>query len=418
MYKRQIKLIPHISPNKKYFKEVDVELLKSLFLFQTPSRDAIRQASFMAYLLNWLRQNNIKFKFKYDNVGNLYITKGTSKIYPAIVSHVDTVHSYNRDMTVCNTKNLILGVDNLTGEQCGIGADPKNGVYFALQMLKKLDTCKVVFFVDEECGCVGSGQADLTFFSDCSLICQLDRRSFTTDIIEHTNGIQVLSQEFKDAVDPILQDYGYDFNYGTSTDVGALVKNGVGICAFNFSNGSFNEHCDYEVCSIPHLLNAVNGAYAIILNLGYKQRWLHTPPKNNDFGIWDDWDKRGSRSSYYDRYDDLWDGEVVEQNETFATKTVSGFVKECIFKAVPPEYISVAANRYVYDESDPFNLVWMYDYYTGINCDEVAVCKAIIKYLKASFNYLAQVKLLIKGIEEHQRVAENVQNKRLPAQVL
>ena len=37
----------------------------------------------------------------------------------------------------------------------------------------------------------------MDFFKDCSFVCQLDRRSFTTDIIENTNAVQVLSDEFK-----------------------------------------------------------------------------------------------------------------------------------------------------------------------------------------------------------------------------
>lgn len=371
----------------------------------------------MAYLLNWLRQNNIKFTFKYDTVGNLYITKGNSAIFPCVVSHVDTVHDYNKDMTVANTNTLILGIDQVTGEQIGIGADPKNGVYFALQMLKYLKSCKVVFFVNEECGCLGSKEADLTFFSDCSFVCQLDRRSFSTDIIEYTNGIQVLSDEFKQAVELTCIDYGYDFNHGTSTDVGELVWNGLGICAFNFSNGSFNEHCSYEVCSIPHLLNACNAAYEIIMSHGYSQRWLHQPYTDSRYN-WSDWDcgsfgTAKPKSTYYDRYKELFDD--TDTKSVFDISYIASFVKDHIFNTKANEKTAQAALRYTYDIDDVETFVWRYEYHVGTNCDEVEICKKLISYLKANFNYLQEVKSLIKGFKDYQQIIEDELQKALPS---
>ena len=393
-------------------------------MFQTPTRDALRQAKFMAFLLNWLRQNNIRFTFKYDLVGNLYITKGNSAIFPCIVSHVDTVHDYNKDMAVANTNTLIFGIDQASGEQIGIGADPKNGVYFALQMLKYLKSCKVVFFVNEECGCLGSKEADLTFFSDCSFVCQLDRRSFTTDIIEYTNGIQVLSEEFKQAVELTCIDYGYDFNHGTSTDVGELVWNGLGICAFNFSNGSFNEHCSYEVCSIPHLLNACNAAYEIIMSHGYSKRWLHQPYTDSryNWNTWGGWDDAGygtakPKSTYYDKYDELFDTKDVDDysKTVFDITNIASFVKDHVFKAKAGQKTAQAALKYVYDIDDVESFIWTYDYHVGSNCDEVEVCKNLISYLKANFNYLQEVKSLIRGLKEYQEMIEDQIQKALPS---
>ena len=386
-------------------------------MFQTPTRDAIRQAKFMAFILNWLRQNKIKFTFKYDTVGNLYITKGSSPIFPCVVSHVDTVHDYNKDMTVANTDTLIFGIDQVTGEQIGIGADPKNGVYFALQMLKYVKNIKVVLFIDEESGCLGSKEADLTFFSDCSFVCQLDRRSFSTDIIEYTNGIQVLSEEFKQAVELTCIDYGYDFNHGTSTDVGELVWNGLGICAFNFSNGSFNEHCSYETCNIPHLLNAVNAAYEIIMNHGYTKRWIHNPYTSDRYAGWGDWDyhAKGTKSTYYDRYDDLFDNLGDDDGTVFHNSNIASFVKDHIFKSSATEKTAKAALRFIYDSEDLESYVWRYDYFVGTNCDEVEVCKHLIKYLKTNFNYLEQVKKLVAGLKSYQESKESELQKQLPS---
>ena len=160
---------------------------------QTPSLDEESQKLFINQVLRYVRNKGIKITTKTDSYGNVYVTKGTAGLYPCVVSHVDTVHSYNPDLKILNCGDLVFGFDSTTGKQHGIGADPKNGVYFAIEMLLRLDHVKVVFFQDEESGCLGSTSADMQFFKDCSFVVQLDRRSFTTDIIEHTNGVRLLS---------------------------------------------------------------------------------------------------------------------------------------------------------------------------------------------------------------------------------
>jgi len=389
-YKRSI---PTIEPLTKHFSEIDTVLLKNLFRLQTPTRDALKQQVFMRYILEWLKSNKIKVSSSFDEMGNLYITKGKASLYPCVVSHVDTVHAYNKYLSIVNTNNLIFGIDESTGQQHGIGADPKNGVYFAMQMLLHLKTCKVVFFVDEECGCIGSSNAEMEFFKDCSFVCQLDRRSFTTDIIENTNAVQVLSDEFKDAVFPIVEPYGYKFNTGTSTDVGQLAWNDLGICAFNFSNGSFNEHMNYETCSIPHLLNAVNAAYDIIINLGYQKRWAHIP-EYEPVG-------KTSYSSYYKKEDDLYN----YSTSTFSKKTVIGFIRQHIFRCDIEMSTKEAASEYLYPDETTYveNLLWYYDYYVGKTCNEKAVCNALTGVLGSEFGYITEVRKLVRAIDKFKK---------------
>ena len=144
----------------------------------------------------------------------------------------------------------------------------------------------MVLYKDEESGGLGSGNSDLTFFDDCAFIVQLDRRSFTNDVICYTNGVQVMSNEFADAIEPTMEKYAMQFNTGTFTDVGVLVEDGVGICGMNVSNGSINEHMDYECCSLDHLLNSLNFAYEVLTKLSTK-RWLHKPEKKKkNYGVY------------------------------------------------------------------------------------------------------------------------------------
>lgn len=338
--------IPKLIPYTPTIQQIDVELLKTLFSIQTPSMDMPRQTNFKRFVLKWLKQNNVPFRAEEDEYGSLYITRGNAKIYPCVVSHIDTVHDYNPALQIINTQDLVFGIDTSTGKQHGIGADPKNGVYFAMQMLKLNKAIKVVLFLDEEVGCIGSSNANIKFFKDCSFVCQLDRRSFTNDFIEYTNGIEVVSDSFKAAVQPILNKFQYQFNNGSVTDVGELVHSGIGICAFNFSNGSFNEHMDYETCSIPHLLNACNAAHEIILTLGNKV-WKHKPytyPK--------------AKTKYVDAWDAGWDwdqlySKVPSKKVDAPQALIESFMKDCLLDCKHHETLYQGLMRY---KHEPYNV--------------------------------------------------------------
>lgn len=226
--------IPEMVANTKYIKTIDVPLLLDLFNFQTPTGDKPTQKAFLKWIRDeFITKNNIKCQISYDNYGGMYIKKGQADVYPCVVSHIDTVHDYDINFKSYQCGDYVIGLSE--GEQCGLGADPKAGLYILLQLLKRFDNIKCVLFLNEELGCQNSREARVKFFSDCSFVMQFDRRSFTTDVIENTNGVQVLSQHFKDMINPVMKEYKYSFNYGTCTDVGELSKLGVGINTFNIS---------------------------------------------------------------------------------------------------------------------------------------------------------------------------------------
>jgi len=107
------------------------------------------------------------------------------------------------------------------------------------------------------------------------MILQLDRRSYTTDLITYTNGIKTCSPEFVEAASEIMATYTYSENNGIATDIGALKKNELVDCiAVNVACGYINEHSDQEVISVPHLINAINFGYALFKNLG-ERKWEH-----------------------------------------------------------------------------------------------------------------------------------------------
>lgn len=200
---------------------------------------------------------------EYDR-GNIYVTKGDSSSYPCIASHTDTVHAIipDKDYIVVSDDNMAMAYDIRRMQPTGVGGDDKVGIYICLQMLKDLDYCKAVFFRDEEHGCLGSAEADMSFFNDCRYILQCDRRG-NSDFIYNIMGIDLYSFDFSDAIAPIISSYGYSEHTGGLTDVYTLADNGVGISVANMSCGYYNPHMDDEMINLDDVENCRWMVYSI-----------------------------------------------------------------------------------------------------------------------------------------------------------
>ena len=105
------------------------------------------------------------------------------------------------------------------------------------------------------------------FFKDVAYILQCDRRG-NTNLITKTNGIEVMSDEMFAEMLDICEEYGYSEESGTSTDVGCLLKRGIGVSGCNISCGYFSEHTGNELTHIPSLENCMNLVYHFITTLG------------------------------------------------------------------------------------------------------------------------------------------------------
>lgn len=255
----------------------DISLLCATLQNQSESEDIKRQFKFSQWILKMLSKYG-KFSFKYDKANNLYITKGKADLYPCMVAHLDTVHEHVKDFVIARVGNHILAVDNKTGEQVGCGADDRVGVALAIEMFKRFDNIKLFFPTDEEIGCVGTLQADMTFFSDCSFLIQPDRGLYgSPDYINFTNGTYVTSLEFDQVVLPIMEKYGFSEHTGSYTDIGELLWRGAGCCAFNISCYK-NAHSDQETVPIDLYTACLNAIYEVIETCQH-QRWEHSPEK-------------------------------------------------------------------------------------------------------------------------------------------
>lgn len=272
---------------------IDRKLFIEVFRNQASTRNRYAQKKFALWLLSKCKSFDRTCVHEFDAEGNLYITKGQSEIYPCIVAHLDQVHQMVDDYSIILHQDYAFAMDNTLMRQTGIGGDDKSGCFIALEMFKRFDNIKLVFFVDEECGGIGSDKANLEFFSDCSFVIQPDRNHVKNDYINATNGIQVTSQEFDEAMSSILKAHNYKKATGTFTDIGVLKENGLDICAFNIACGYFFAHTAEEVVHIPSLELCMDVIYEAIDQLSYR-RWEHIAEfKSNRWGGgygWYDWD--------------------------------------------------------------------------------------------------------------------------------
>lgn len=235
---------------------------------------------------------------EFDKAGNLYVTKGMSATYPCIASHMDTVHKILPDgeYMVIADDNIAIAYNPVKNDVTGVGGDDKVGIYIALQMLRELDYCKAVFFVDEEVGCAGSSEAHMDFFLDCRFVLQCDRKG-NSDFIDNIFGTQLYGNDFHNAILPIITAHGYTETSGGLTDVYQLSENGIGIAVANMSCGYYNPHSDNEIVNLADVENCRRMVYEIMTQCTDYYGYKHT---SKSYGHYDDWYKPYRADSWYD----------------------------------------------------------------------------------------------------------------------
>ena len=193
--------------------------------------------------------------------GNLYITRGKSDTYPCVVAHLDQVQSkYPADYKVFEHDGIVHAFSLEEKCLCGLGADDKNGIFVALECLKKYDNIKVAFFYGEEVGCRGSSCADMDFFSDVRFVLECDRKN-GYDLISDISGVTA-SKDF--LADCEYEKFGYSETNGLMTDIEALCEKGIGVSCVNISCGYYNPHTDEEFTVLHELENCFNFVCHII----------------------------------------------------------------------------------------------------------------------------------------------------------
>lgn len=229
---------------------------------------SVAQDYLIIYLQDYLKK--LKFDTYIDLYGNLIAERGKGN-KPLIIAHVDINQDNEYIPTLVRINDYLIGF--FEGMQMGVGHDDKVGIYFALKFAAETNVplC-IIFTKDEEVGCIGTLNLNYDF-SNINLAVQLDRRG-NSDISEYTNGVEVVSTEFKKLCKPYLKDHNFKFTRTIYTDVGELKSSHkVDFCCVNISCGYYNEHTNNEYLKITEFNNSYIFASKLLTNLGNKKQY-------------------------------------------------------------------------------------------------------------------------------------------------
>jgi tripeptide aminopeptidase len=270
------------------------------------------------YIIGRLSSEGIKVEK--DVSGNIYATKGDADIYPCVVSHIDTVHSIvpEENYKVVEVDNKIFAIDPVTMKFTGVGGDDKCGIYICIELMKRVKNIKAVFFVDEEVGCVGSSQADLSFFDNVGYLIQADRKGYA-DVVSELCGVKVASDAFMQTIEPVMQSYlKEECKNGGLTDIYQLKTSGVDVSAINLSCAYYNPHQDNEYIDFNQLTFTLEFAHEIIELLGEVKYPQVAERKPNSYGYgygYSSWD--------YDYPTYKYDGFGVGKKTPYVSKPIN-----------------------------------------------------------------------------------------------
>lgn len=323
-----------------------MELLENLYQVSSPCG---QERTMRKFIMDYCKKQPLDVTIAKDNAGNIYITKGEDKTYPCIVAHLDEVHRQNRNKEIVMHQNIILGIDRKAMKPTGIGADDKNGIWVALNLLTTEKVLKCAFFVGEEVGCIGSARADMNFFSDVRFVLQCDRRN-AHDFISNASHVELCDKAFYERCE--ASKFGYKMTNGLQTDVVSLKEKGLTVCAVNLSCGYYNPHQENEMTRFDELQNCLALCEHIVQtvtevqthvykpNTCFRSHYLHDM-EDGMFGYHSEWHEQNQSvkqvaeteiGNDYMRLSDLYSEEQVclylRRKYQFLNDT--GFIDQCI----------------------------------------------------------------------------------------
>ncbi len=208
-----------------------------------------------------------------DEHRNVYVSKGSGAALPCVAAHIDTVQPH-RMVKISQDGTRLIGHDDRhghpnCGNQCGIGADDKTGVFVCLELLKRFKNIRAIFFAGEECGTIGARKADAANFDGISYLIEWDCPS--RNMVSYTCGGERLfanDGDFIKAAHPVLERYGSNlWQHHPYTDV-MTVRRRFAISCLNLSSGYYNWHAPSEFVSIPDVELALELGHDLVKTLG------------------------------------------------------------------------------------------------------------------------------------------------------
>ena len=236
----------------------------------------------------------IKFGLFPENIskdihGNYFIQVGESRTIFA--SHLDTVSKTHTKVNHVFEGNMIKTDGTTT-----LGADDKAGVTTMLWMIKHNVPGLYYFFIGEEVGCVGSGNAARSvsdFKGKYDRIISFDRRDVGS-VITHQSWSRCCSDAFGDTLASELNKSGLSYKKddgGVYTDSAEFVDI-ISECT-NISVGYYKEHTTNESQDIDHLIKLADAC----LRVDWENLPTERDPKYTEY-------KTSSYTKTYSTYDD------------------------------------------------------------------------------------------------------------------
>lgn len=244
-----------------------IALLKHLYSINSKSGN---EQALKKFIVN--RISSLPITIHQDAFGNMYLVKGETDTYPCLAAHLDEVHlPSHRYIQETNGRLWAIGDEQYP---IGTGADDKNGIWVAIQILETTTIpIKVLLTVQEEkdgemSGCRGANHCELSWFDNVKYIIECDRRG-KSDLVTTGKRKDTLIRLCDDDWIPlrIQEEYHYSPITGGSTDVVTLKSKGLTIPVCNLSCGYYNAHNDGEYTIYSELVNCLHFVMKIIHTL-------------------------------------------------------------------------------------------------------------------------------------------------------
>jgi hypothetical protein len=166
--------------------------------------------------------------------------------------------------------NYLSAFNPVSKEKTGIGGDDKCGIFICLELLKKFENIKAAFFVEEECGMLGSKNLCKSFFKDVGYAIQFDAP--TNNWFSYScSGVKLWNEDYFDQVESVLNEHYIDnISVDPFTDVVQL-RNNFDFCCSVLPTGYYNQHFVDEYVIEQHTYDCVKLGNDFIKTLGEKK---------------------------------------------------------------------------------------------------------------------------------------------------
>ena len=267
-------------------KTINDKLLYKVMSIPTFSGKEVRMQDFLLKLAN-----TEGYDACVDNKGNVYLTKGElpeGKFYPCITAHIDTVQTLQIPYVDKNMPLPLLteerddGTHIIYNKDFGLGGDDKAGIVIALTIMDKLETCKAVFFVEEETGCRGSSECDLSWFKDVGYIIAFDSPECNCASWS-CNGERLFDRAFyENYIKELGEQFGLTkFLAHPYTDV-AILRMDTSLACMNFGAGYYKYHTPWEYIVAEEMDHAAAMGIYLCSKLGNNEYIIPDNPYFNN----------------------------------------------------------------------------------------------------------------------------------------